>query len=111
MQQPSRFVDPSRLHYVCKLNMTIYGLKEAPLAWFSTFNSWLISYNFHTSKVYLTLFIMHNSTICMFMLIYVDDMILTASSSLAIENLIASLGFAFPLKDLGQLSYFLGVEL
>lgn len=54
---------------------------------------------------------MHTSTICIFLLAYVNYMILTSSSQSAVTQLIASLSRAFPLKDLDQLSYFLGVEL
>lgn len=39
MQQPQDFVDPLRPNFVCKLNKAIYGLKQAPKAWFSELSS------------------------------------------------------------------------
>ncbi|KAF5451117.1 hypothetical protein F2P56_031412 [Juglans regia] len=111
MQQPQGFVDPERPTFVCKLNKAIYGLKQAPRAWFSELSSWLISYGFTASKGDPSLFILHTLTLCMFILVYVDDMIITSSSSAAVDDLISTLGNMFPVKDLGSLSYFLGLEI
>lgn len=101
MQQPLGFVDPSPPHFFCKLSNVIYGLKHAPQSWFSELSSWLFSYGFLASKTNHSLFIMHNSTVCMFLLVYVDDMILISSSQFVVAQLLASLSCAFPLKDLG----------
>ncbi|XP_042958218.1 uncharacterized mitochondrial protein AtMg00810-like [Carya illinoinensis] len=46
----------------------------------------------------------------MYLLIYVDDIVITSSKQSAITNLISDLGLAFPVKDLGSLSFFLGIE-
>ncbi|KAF5471442.1 hypothetical protein F2P56_008232 [Juglans regia] len=70
-----------------------------------------MSYGFTASKADPSLFIMHTYSFCMFILVYIDDMIITASSSVVVDKLIASLSQAFPVKDLGRLSYFLGLEL
>lgn len=111
MEQPSGFVDASQPHYVCQLHKTIYGQKQAPRAWFSKLSSKLLSYGFSASKADPSLFIMHSYKVSMFLLMYVDDMILTSSFATAADHLIQSLSRAFLLKDLGQLSYFLGIEL
>lgn len=109
MQQLQGFVDQPRPHFVCKLNKAIYGLKQAPRAWFSKLSSWLLHYGFSTSKGDPSLFIMHTTFACMLVLVYVDDMIITSSSSLVVDHLITSLSQAFPVKDLGILLYFLGL--
>lgn len=54
---------------------------------------------------------MHIATTHMFILVYVEDMIITSSSSAMVDALISSLSQAFQVKDLGLLFYFLGVEL
>jgi histone deacetylase 1/2 len=46
----------------------------------------------------------------MFMLIYVDDIIVTSSSDEAVTTLLKDLGASFALKDLGDLHYFLGMQ-
>jgi hypothetical protein len=48
--------------------------------------------------------------ITMFVLVYVDDIIITSSDQKAIEGLLHQLGQEFALKDLGDLHYFLGIE-
>lgn len=77
MQQPFGFVDPSRPHYVYKLNKVIYGLKQAPRAWFSELIYWLITYSFFASIADPSLFIIHIDTLHMYILVYVDDMVIT----------------------------------
>ena len=67
---------------------------------------------FHQSRAYYTLF----TKLCangdfLTVLIYVDDMILTASSSSALANLKAYLHSQFHMNDLGTLNYFLGLEI
>ncbi|KAM6554399.1 hypothetical protein CsatB_015161 [Cannabis sativa] len=56
------------------------------------------------------LFIFHTSTSTTLILVYVDDIIITGSDSNLIANIVNSLNSQFSLKDLGDLSYFLGIE-
>jgi histone deacetylase 1/2 len=63
-----------------------------------------------SSKADTSLFIYHNSGITMFVLIYVDDIIVSSSSDQAISALLRDLGEDFALKDLGDLHFFLGIE-
>lgn len=110
MQQLLGFAHPKFPNYVCKLKKAIYGLKQAPRAWFSALSSWLTSYGFFASQVDPFLFIMHIDSTCIFILVYVDDMIITLSSAFAVDQLLDSLNHSFPVKNLDQPSYFLGIE-
>lgn len=85
--------------------------KQAPRALFSKLSSWLITYDFTTSLADPSLIILPIDDLWMFILVYVDDMIITSSFSFVATHLISSPGKAFPIKDLGRLSYFLGVKL
>uniref|UniRef100_A0A2N9GL63 Reverse transcriptase Ty1/copia-type domain-containing protein n=1 Tax=Fagus sylvatica TaxID=28930 RepID=A0A2N9GL63_FAGSY len=110
MHQPPGYSHPSFPHHVCKLKKALYGLKQAPRAWFSRLSTRLIELGFHGSLSNTSLFIYKSSTYTMFILIYVDDIIITSSNSSAIDKLLSSLQTDFAVKDLGSLHYFLGIE-
>ena len=78
--QPSGFVDPERPDHVCRLNKSLYGLKQAPRAWYSCFASHLQSMGFIEAKTDTSLFIYRRGTDTAYLLLYVDDIVLTASS-------------------------------
>ena len=105
-------INPSPGEKVCKLIKALYGLKQAPRQWFTKLTSSLKAYGFQQSRADYTLF----TKLCpngefLTVLIYVDDMILTASSSHALDDLKNYLQSQFHMKDLGSLAYFLGLEI
>jgi histone deacetylase 1/2 len=110
MKQPPGFENPHAPHYICKLDKALYGLKQAPRAWYSRLSSKLCELGFIPSKADTSLFLFKNSGITMFLLIYVDDIIVTGSSDRAITTLLQELNKYFSIKDLGDLHYFLGIE-
>ena len=110
MRQPPGFEDPSKPQLVCRLDKAIYGLKQAPRAWYARLSSKLVKLGFKASKSDTSLFIYNKSGITIYMLIYVDDIIVTSSSSDAVKALLSDLREDFALKDLGDLHYFLGIE-
>ncbi|XP_026419887.1 uncharacterized protein LOC113315854 [Papaver somniferum] len=57
-----------------------------------------------------SMFILHSATYILVLLLYVDDIILTGNSEWLLNKLINSLKYAFPMKKLGNLSYFLSIE-
>jgi hypothetical protein len=110
MAQPLGFQHPTYPMAVCKLYKAIYGLKQVPCAWFSRLSARLLELKFKSSKSDLSLFIYKTHDIIIFVLIYVDDIIITSSNIAAISQLISDLHSSFALKDLGPLHFFLGVE-
>jgi hypothetical protein len=70
----------------------------------------LLQLSFCASKTGTSLFVFHSGKVQIFVLIYVDDIIVASSSSTAIDALPNDLRHDFALKDLDQLSYFLGIE-
>jgi histone deacetylase 1/2 len=110
MKQPPGFADPNFPNHICKLDKALYGLKQAPRAWFSRLSSKLHAFGFKASKADTSLFIYQRSGITIFVLIYVDDIIVTSSSDAAISALLKDLNTHFAIKDLGPLHYFLGLE-
>ena len=110
MVQPPGFINSQTPTHICKLNKPIYGLKQAPRAWFIELFTYLVSYGFRNSISDSSLFIYHKQDIRLYVLVYVDDIIVTGSSDKVINAFITSISSRFLLKDLGPLTYFLGVE-
>ena len=77
MQQPPGFTHPDKPHHVCRLRKSIYGLKQAPRAWYQTLRKFLCSYGFVNSKSDSSLFIMQSHGTILYILVYVDDIIVT----------------------------------
>nr|GEV41991.1 hypothetical protein [Tanacetum cinerariifolium] len=78
--QPDGFVDPNNPNHVYKLQKAIYGLKQAPHAWYDMLSSFLISQDFSKGSVDPTLFIRRNGNDLLLVQIYVDDIIFAAST-------------------------------
>lgn len=110
MEQPTGFKNSSFPEHVCKLQRSLYGLKQAPRQWFMRLTTFLLSLGFKQSKADNSLFYLCRGSLKFFILIYVDDIILTCSNSHELQNIIQKLGSVFPVKDLGDLHYFLGIQ-
>ncbi|WVZ65389.1 hypothetical protein U9M48_014763 [Paspalum notatum var. saurae] len=107
--QPAGFVDPARPEMVCRLNKSLYGLKQAPRAWYSRFATFLVTLEFTEAKSDTSLFVYRHSDETAYLLLYVDDIVLTASSQHLLQQIITFLQQEFAMKDLGVLHHFLGV--
>jgi hypothetical protein len=110
MEQPQGFIHPSFPHHVCKLHKSLYGLKQAPRAWFTRLSHALLDIGFSGSQLDPSLFTYHTAQAHIFLLVYVDDIILTGNHPHTIQGIISKLQLDFALKDLGSLSYFLGIQ-
>ncbi|CAM8910558.1 unnamed protein product [Rhodiola kirilowii] len=110
MQQPPGFEDPRFPSYVCKLQRTIYGLKQSPRAWFARLSERLYQLGFSSSRADVSLFIFNKNGVTIFMLVYVDDIVIAGSHYAAFDQLVKSLSETFPIKDFGKLNFFLGLE-
>ncbi|KAK1420567.1 hypothetical protein QVD17_22267 [Tagetes erecta] len=111
LQQPPGFVDPQKPDHVCLLHKALYGLKQAPRAWFQRLSTALQALGFTGSKTDPSLFVYSSKGTLLYMLVYVDDIILTGNNPQAINHIVSSLHKTFAVKDMGNLSYFLGIEI
>ncbi|KAJ9562193.1 hypothetical protein OSB04_007353 [Centaurea solstitialis] len=109
MRQPPGYVNSSFPDHVYRLRKALYGLKQAPRAWYHRFAVYLSSLGFLSSKTDTSLFTYHRGSDTIYLLLYVDDIILTASSPTLISMVISKLSSEFPMSDLGPLSFFLGI--
>lgn len=110
MKQPPGYENSSQPNFICKLDKVLYGLKQAPRAWYARLSGKLQQLGFKASKVDTSLFYYSKGDVIIFMLIYVDDIIVASSTQSAVLALLQDLKEDFALKDLGDLHYFLGIE-
>lgn len=89
--QSSGFEDPAHPDYVCRLNKSLYGLKQAPRDWYSRFAAHLLSLGFVEARSDTSLFVFHRGSDTVYLLLYVDDIVLTASSTELLRRTITAL--------------------
>jgi hypothetical protein len=92
------------------LRKSLYGLKQAPRCWFAKLKSALLRYGFTQSYSDYSLFTLHRDRAELYVLVYVDDLIISGNNNKAIESFKSYLSTCFHMKDLGSLKYFLGIE-
>jgi hypothetical protein len=107
--QPTGFTNSALPQHVCRLNKSLYGLKQAPRAWYSRFASFLLSLGFTEARSDTSLFVYRRGSETVYLLLYVDDIVLTASSQQLLRRVIDALMKEFAMKDLGPLHHFLGM--
>jgi hypothetical protein len=110
MEQPQGYNNKSQSNSICRLHKAIYGLKQAPRAWFTRLSTFLLDIGFKASLVDNSLLVLISSAVQIYMLVYVDDIILIGTHSSVLGSLICKIQQEFPLKDLGPLSFFLGIQ-
>jgi hypothetical protein len=91
MEQPKGYENQTFPDNVCYPHKSLYGLKQAPRAWFKRLSQQLIDFGFSESKMDYSLFTYISDTLRVFVLIYVDDIIITGSNSQAVHYFIAQL--------------------
>lgn len=109
MRMPPGFYS-STPNRVCRLRKSLYGLRQAPRQWFAKLSSKLEAYGFVRSYADYSLFTYRKGNVFMGLLVYVDDIILAGNDTSACQLFKEYLNACFRIKDLGQLKYFLGIE-
>ncbi|KAG7588044.1 GAG-pre-integrase domain [Arabidopsis suecica] len=100
-------IDPGK---VWRLRKAIYGLKQSPRAWYHKLSRTLKDHGFKKSESDHTLFTLQSSQGIVVVLIYVDDLIISGDNKEGINSTKSFLKSTFDIKDLGELKYFLGIE-
>ncbi|RVW95017.1 Retrovirus-related Pol polyprotein from transposon TNT 1-94 [Vitis vinifera] len=112
MDIPAGLETTSNFNKVCRLRKSLYGLKQSPRAWFERFTKVVKGYRFVQCQSDHTLFVKHfPERKLAIIIIYVDDIILTGDHEEKIDLLKKLLTKEFEIKDLGNLKYFLGMEI
>ncbi|RVW89916.1 Retrovirus-related Pol polyprotein from transposon RE1 [Vitis vinifera] len=111
MEQPPGFVAQGESGLVCRLRRSLYGLKQSPRAWFSRFSSVVQEFGMLRSTADHSVFYHNSLGQCIYLVVYVDDIVITGSDQDGIQKLKQHLFTHFQTKDLGKLKYFLGIEI
>ena len=109
MRPPPGYACPP--NHICRPRKSLYGLKQAPRAWFEKSRIAILKAQFYQSPNDNSMFIRRTGKGCTVLLLYVDDMIISGNDISGISTLKSYLMRNFKMKDLGPLTYFLGLEI
>ncbi|XP_031282938.1 uncharacterized protein LOC116141598 [Pistacia vera] len=104
------FSSPTHPPQVCKLRKALYGLKQAPRAWFDKLKTTLLSWGFKNNTSDVSLFFYNAGSVVVYLLVYVDDILITENAPDLITKVIQDLNSQFALKVMGPVHFFLRFE-
>ena len=103
-------ITSNKSNQVCKLKKSLYGLKQASRKWYEKLTFVLLHHHYVQASSDHSLFIKKTDQSITVLLVYVDDIILAGDSLSESHHIKTVLDDLFKIKDLGQLKYFLGIE-
>lgn len=112
MEQPEGFEMKSKTgeKLVCKLNKSLYGLKQSGRNWNKMLHDFLIENGFVQNTADYCVYSKHSEGERIILIVWVDDLILAASHGQILKSVKEMLGVKFKIKDLGKLRHFLGID-
>jgi len=110
VEQPDGFVIQGAKDKVYLLQKALYGLKQAPRAWYSRIDEHLLNLGFVKSLSEATLYVKLKDNDVLIVSLYVDDILVTGSNELLVEEFKQEMMNVFEMTDLGLMTYFLGIE-
>ena len=103
MEQPYGYILPGKEHLVCKLQKSLYGLKQSPRCWNTAFREFMMLLQFKQSTADPCIYVKTTDTIVI-VAVYGDDLIVMTKTA-------EDLALHFEMKDLGDLHYCLGISI
>jgi hypothetical protein len=111
MTQPEGFAVEGKEYMRCKLKKSIYGLKQVSRQWYIKFDEIIRSFGFSENKVDNCIFIRFKGKDFTIIVLYVDDILLASNDKNMLYKTKSFLSSNFDMKDLGDASYVLGIEI
>ncbi|GMP53679.1 hypothetical protein CsSME_00019075 [Camellia sinensis var. sinensis] len=112
MSQPDGFKIAGKENWACKLNKSLYGLKQSPRQWYKRFDRFMMETEYTRSQFdHCVYFRKLPDGSFIYLLLYVDDMLIASTSKVEIDKLKAQLAREFEMKDLGEAKKVLGMEI
>jgi len=111
MMQPEDFVDPTNAGKICKLQKSIYGLKQASRSWNIHFDEVVKGFGFIKNEEEACVYKKESGSYVAFLILYVDDILLIGNNIPMLESVKTSLKNSFSMKDLGEAAYILGIKI
>ncbi|KAM1524601.1 hypothetical protein ACFX10_009184 [Malus domestica] len=111
MTQPEGFVSKSEKTKVCKLQRSIYGLKQASRSWNIRFDTEIKTFGFTQNEDDNCVYQKVVGDAVVFLVLYVDDILLFGNDTAILSSVKVWLSKTFHMKDLGDASYVLGIKL
>jgi len=112
MSQPMGFKTTGKENLICKLKKSIYRLKQSPRQWYKRFDSFIRGKRY--TRSYYDPCVYYNKLPggeYIYLLLYVDDMLIASKSKSAIDKLKKDLSSEFEIKDLGEVKKVIGMEI
>ncbi|GJT71556.1 putative ribonuclease H-like domain-containing protein [Tanacetum coccineum] len=110
VHQPPGFVDPAHPNKVYKVIKALYGLHQAPRAWYETLSSFLMENGFRRGTIDKTLFIKKKKSDIMLVQVYVDDIIFGSTKKSMCTEFEECMHKRFQMSSMGELTFFLGLQ-
>jgi hypothetical protein len=111
MVQPEGFVVKGKEDLVCKLNKSLYGLKQASRAWYQKMDQAMLSAGFLRLQADTCVYVLRRDGLVIFVALYVDDLLLLSNSLSELISLKQELAKKFEMKDLGEAQFILGIQI
>jgi hypothetical protein len=111
MTQPEGFVVEGKEHLACHLKKSIYGLKQASRQWYLKFDQIIRQFGFRENKRDNCIYAKFRGSKYIFLVLYVDDILLASNDKNMVLETKRFLTSKFEMKDLGEASYVLGIEI
>ncbi|PNY18017.1 copia-type polyprotein [Trifolium pratense] len=108
--QPPGFVIKDKEDMVYRLKKALYGLKQAPRAWNKRIDGFLVKLGFIKCKSEYGVYVQKSMSSIILICLYVDDLLITGSDTVKINEFKTGMMTEFEMTDLGSVSYFLGIE-